>query len=161
MTRRRSLGPPATFEEIEAALADQADFSPPASLSRSITRLPRTKPSRGQGWARIDAALFADCGRWWAPSLALFLELRRLTGTRTVQRHDGWMVLSVETLRRLGLGDRWVRQRAARQGVKMGWLEVRRSDGISSKYAYRLRPGADASVVDLAAARNRRKGGAL
>jgi hypothetical protein len=100
------------------------------------------------------------CGQWFGSSVALYLELKRLSALHSVKRRDGWTVFSDALFERVGLSNHNTRHTVARRAVRQGWLEVRRSQGARSQYAYRLRPaGTQAGVVDMAAIRNRRKQG--
>jgi hypothetical protein len=122
---------------------------------------PRWSPSgpssrRTRSFAVVEEAAFLAWGRWHGPSAALHLELLKRSRLQSTKRRDGWVVLTAADLQRLGLGDRKARQRAIHRAAQQGWLEVRRSDGPQSKYAYRLRPGAGLPrVVNLDEERER------
>lgn len=107
-------------------------------------------------FAAVDTGAFLALGQGYDPSLALFLELTRLSGLRWVKRQDGWATFTPDTLRTLGLEHRTTRRNAVRRGRDdMGWLETR-SGGGGHKLEYRLNPSwtqPKAEVINLAAQR--------
>jgi DNA polymerase I len=168
--RNTREGPVFTVAEFEATMAERrlADEWPRTATGRLLTtsdvlramlrpaglgQLEEVMTIRSR-YALLQCAVGRD-GRARAPFFPGSTAKRsRLQSTK---RRDGWVVLTTADLQKLGLGDRKARQRTIHRAAQQGWLEVRRSDGRQSKYAYRLCPGTGLpGVVNLDEERERR-----
>jgi hypothetical protein len=90
------------------------------------------------------------------PTVALLMEIQRLSGLRRIKARDGWISLTQELLERTGLIIRGRRHRALKRLMDTGSLELRRLNTYGNKVEYRLNPNwakPKAEVVDLAAVR--------
>jgi hypothetical protein len=94
-------------------------------------------------------------------AVALWLDMKRQSGLRSVKARDGWAPWTQDVLERTNLIDRGQRYRARRYlSVTADAIEVRRLNTYGNKLEYRLRPGwpaPRAEVIDLTAARKARK----
>jgi hypothetical protein len=127
---------------------------------RGKERQAQENPGRNT-FAKVAIHDIPNWSQWHGPLVALHLEIVRLSSLPSVKRRDGWAVFSESLFERVGLSNRDTRKSVVRRAVQQRWLEVRRSQGAYSQFAYRLRPtGTHDGVMDLAAIRNRRQKGA-
>ena len=90
------------------------------------------------GFARIDQEGIAALGRAYDASLALHLEMVRLSGMQWVQRREGWLSLDRDIRAALRLTARSTCSAAVKRLVDRNFIEVRGTPG--SRLEYRLNP---------------------
>jgi hypothetical protein len=101
------------------------------------TRAPKGLMRR-QGFARVSSDEIAILGVAFGPSVALLLEMIRLSGTRWVKRRGGWLSFDREARTTLGLTERSTCSKAVKRLCALGFMEVRGTPG--SRLEYRLNP---------------------
>ena len=108
----------------------------PRSHSTSV-RPPRTL-SRKLGYARVDQEEIVKLGQTYGTSLALHLEMIRLSGMHWVKRRDGWIVFDQDMRITLGLSKRQTCSDAVKRLSGLDFLEARGTPG--SRLECRLNP---------------------
>jgi hypothetical protein len=121
-------------------------------------RQPRPRGlARKSGFAQVDQEEIAALGRVCGAFLALHLELIRLSGTRWVQRREGWVSFDRDMRVALGVVARSTYSEAVKRLVDLGFIKARGTPG--SRLECRLNPHwakPKAKVINLAAAKQAR-----